>query len=258
MDIFMAIIWQYSRDNRLYQVRSSGQCLRLYTNGVFHSQYHPQRPLAGCVWDLLALPALMRPLESIKSVLVLGAGAGAVLLKLNALIKPKIIIGIDWDPVHLRVARQVFKATASKNTELFCNNAVEWLKNYSGPPFDMIIEDLFVEDNGQPQRAVVADEAWCNALLKNFAADGVLVMNFDSLKNYKKCAFVDNIDYRNSFDSVYRLRVKNYDNCVAAFFKGEARKSILLENLTTLKNEIGADAVNRFNAVITKEASWFK
>ena len=56
----MAIVWQRKIKGRDYQVRSAGKSLRLYTEGVFHTQYNPDHLLSGGIWDLLALPALMR------------------------------------------------------------------------------------------------------------------------------------------------------------------------------------------------------
>ena len=52
----MALLWERRVEGTLYQVRSAGRTRRLYTNGVFHSQYNPVRPVTGSVWDLLLLP----------------------------------------------------------------------------------------------------------------------------------------------------------------------------------------------------------
>ena len=49
----MAIVWQDTRDGTHYQVRTAGKTLRLYTDGVLHSQYNPVKRLTGSVWDLL-------------------------------------------------------------------------------------------------------------------------------------------------------------------------------------------------------------
>ena len=54
----MAILWSRQIAGVNYQVRTAGQTRRLYTDGVFHSQYHPGRMYTGGVWDLLMMPAL--------------------------------------------------------------------------------------------------------------------------------------------------------------------------------------------------------
>ena len=69
----MAIVWSRSAGGNQYEVRSAGQSIRLYKNGVFHSQWNPNRPLAGGVWDLLFIPALFAD-RQISRVLVLGVG----------------------------------------------------------------------------------------------------------------------------------------------------------------------------------------
>ena len=45
----MAILWQKIIKNTQYEVRSAGQTRRLYTDGVFHSQFNPQRAITGGV-----------------------------------------------------------------------------------------------------------------------------------------------------------------------------------------------------------------
>lgn len=56
----MAVIWQRRHNQQHYEVRTAGRSVRLYTNGVFHSQYNPAHIMSGGVWDLLCLPLLLR------------------------------------------------------------------------------------------------------------------------------------------------------------------------------------------------------
>ena len=53
----MAVIWQKHVEGKCYEVRAAGHTRRLYTDGVFHSQYNPRHSLTGNVWDLLSLPS---------------------------------------------------------------------------------------------------------------------------------------------------------------------------------------------------------
>ena len=75
----MAVVWQTVERGDHYQVRTAGHSVRLYKNDVFHSQWNETRPLSGGVWDLLFLPSLFVPSGSVKRVLVLGVGGGAVI-----------------------------------------------------------------------------------------------------------------------------------------------------------------------------------
>ena len=100
----MATLWNQTIDGNHYEVRSAGASIRLYRNGVHHSQWNPDRPLCGSVWDLLALPALHRPVGEVERVLVLGFGAGAVARQLRELVAPTTVVGVEMDPVHLTIA----------------------------------------------------------------------------------------------------------------------------------------------------------
>ncbi len=54
-------------------MRTAGKTLRLYTDGVFHSQFNPNHAVTGGVWDALMLPAFFYPAESWCEP---GAGSG--------------------------------------------------------------------------------------------------------------------------------------------------------------------------------------
>jgi hypothetical protein len=54
----MAVLWAKNIAGTCYEVRTAGRTRRLYTDGVFHSQHHPERLFDGDVWDLLMMPAL--------------------------------------------------------------------------------------------------------------------------------------------------------------------------------------------------------
>ena len=70
----MALIWKTDLQGVHYEVRRAGRTLRLYANGVQHSEFHPKRLLTGSVWDLLWLPALLHEPSRFRRVLVLGLG----------------------------------------------------------------------------------------------------------------------------------------------------------------------------------------
>ncbi len=182
----MAIVWQKTVRGTDYQVRSAGHTRRLYTDGVFHSQYNANRPVTGSVWDLLLLPAFFHPVGEIQRVLVLGVGGGAVINQLNHFLSPHRIEGVELNPVHIHVARKYFNVD-STNVSLHEADAVSWLKSYRGPKFDLIIDDLFGEENGEPCRAVAANQSWCELLRRRLKTNGTLVMNFDTPQSRREC-----------------------------------------------------------------------
>lgn len=214
----MAILWSKIIKGKKYEVRAAGKTRRLYTDGVFHSQYHPDRLYAGSIWDLLMLPALFYEPGQLKRILVLGAGGGAVIHLLRHYAQPEVIDAIDLNPVHLQIARRFFNVTSSV-ANLVEADGVEWLKNYNGPRYDMIIDDMFGEDNGEPARAVDLDYRWIARLRKKLSKNGVLVLNTLSNKNLREAACFSNRQLSRSFKSAYLLQDPDYYNAIGAVFR---------------------------------------
>ena len=229
----MAILWQKTIKNTRYEVRTAGQTRRLYTDGVFHSQFNPEHVVTGGVWDVLMLPALFYPKNSIQRVLVLGVGGGAVIQLLQHYIKPTEIIGVELNPVHIMLAKRYFGIT-NKLAQLVQADAVKWLENYSGPPFDMIIEDLFGEQDGEPVRAVKANKLWIEKLNSHLSPEGVLIMNFISSADLKNCAAVSYKKISGLFISSFQFTLTHYVNAVGAFLKKPATSQMLRKNINDI------------------------
>ena len=172
---------------------------------------------AGCTY---ILPAFFYPHGSLKRILILGVGGGTAIKLLHHYFKPEKIIGIELNPVHLKVARRFFKIT-KKQAEFVCDDAVKWLENYSGPGFDMIIDDLFGHKDGETLRAVKLDKAWFSLLNKNLSKQGLLVVNTAELSDFKESAFMTNKRIQQSFKTTYKLTHPTCENRVFAFCKKE-------------------------------------
>jgi spermidine synthase len=209
----LAVLWQKRVASTLYEVRTAGNTRRLYSNGVLHSQYNERHPVTGNVWDLLSLPALLAAPGTIERVLVLGVGGGAVIRQLRHFVQPRHIIGVELNPVHLQVARRFFGVRGA-GVELQRADARHWLEHYRGPPFDLVIEDLFGERDGEPVRAIAADQGWMQRLGSVLAPAGMLVMNFPSLRELRACAAQD---AARRFADIRRLSTPQNDNAVGLF-----------------------------------------
>jgi len=228
----MAVIWKKKKNNIFYEVRSAGRTRRLYTNGVFHSQYHPLRATSGGVWDLLMLPAFLRKANSLNRVLVLGVGGGTVIHLLQRQFPTVQITGVDLDAVHLQIATQHFGVSPA-TVELHCAEAQQWLQAYNGPPFDLIIEDLFGEQDGEPERAIDPSAEWISLLLRHLQRDGMLVMNFIGKPSFSSSGFFTCKQLNKRFRSVYSLRLPRYENVIIAL----SRAPVLARTLRTrIKN----------------------
>lgn len=226
----MAVMYSRRHDGHLYEVRSAGKTRRLYTDGVFHSQYHPQHPVTGSVWDLLFLPSVLAPPGRLKRVLVLGVGGGAVIHMLNRFVKPDTIVGVELSPIHLQVARKYFDLRYS-NLQLIQADAIDWLINHDGEPFDLIIDDLYFEDQGEPTRAIAADGSWLDILMDHLSEDGQLVLNFVSQKEWRSSGYFSEDFVRERFPNALRFTTPTCHNVVAALLPRKATVSELRRQL---------------------------
>ena len=196
----MAVIWKKRVQSRLYEVRTAGRTRRLYTNGVLHTQYSPAHPLTGSVWDLLFVPAFFYPRPQIQRVLLLGVGGGALIKQYNHFIRPVEIIGVDINAVHLYVARRFFSADQS-NVTLMEQDARAFLRDYRGPGFDVIIDDLFADDDGVPERAIPVNTDWAKQILRHLNLGGMVITNFGCAEELKYSAYMRGL--RGRFQSCF-------------------------------------------------------
>lgn len=216
----MAVIWRKDANGVHYEVRTAGNTKRLYTNGVLHTQYNPSRLLTGSVWDLLMLPSLLLPRERLRRVLVLGVGGGAVVHQLLRLFPLVEVTAVELNAVHVAVARRFF-GLRDKRVTLVCENAVTWLALYDGEPFDLVIDDLFSDHDGQPRRAVAADADWFDLLATPLSAQGMLTMNFATQREVRASAWgKGEQSTRRRFPAALSLTTPGCENRVLSFPPG--------------------------------------
>ncbi len=226
----MAVIWEKQVDGVHYQVRSAGSTRRLYTNGVFHSQYNPANPVTGHVWDLLMVPAFFYAAGSVRRVLVLGVGGGAVIRLLRRFVVPDAIVGVELNPLHLFVARRFF-GVGQQTARLVQADAMKWIRDYRGPPFDMIVDDLFGELNGEPVRAVEMNVRWFQSLLQHLSPQGMIVANFTSTQALRDCAYYSSRRLAGRFAGAFQLKTPADENAVGVFLRRPSSPRTLRSNL---------------------------
>jgi spermidine synthase len=226
----MAVIWQKYIEGTKYQVRKAGLTRRLYTNGVCHSEFNPDKLVTGSIWDLLILPALFYAPGKIKRVLMLGVGGGTSILQLHHLLGPDSITGVELNPVHLDIARRFFNVDVT-SVELHESDARDWLSQYEGERFDMIIDDLFIDEGAEPVRAIEATSEWFTLLLKHLSIDGHVVTNFGSHEEFKDSACFRNRKIRKRFSAVFRLTTPLLENVVGVFMRSDVDSKTLRANI---------------------------
>jgi len=212
----MAVIWKQNIEGNLYEVRTAGASIRLYRNGVNHSQWNPNRPLSGSIWDLIVLPTLYRCQGSIQDVLVLGFGAGAVGRQIHELVQPERIVGIELDPIHLSIADGFFEC--SESCDMIAADAVEWVEESEEQgAYDVIIEDLYSEEDGIPVRCVPMDEAWCKKLAALLKPNGMLIFNMIEPRKVKHLPPFKSTSLKKRFPESVMYRIDGYENRIVAF-----------------------------------------
>lgn len=226
----MAIVFDKHHQGRHYQVRSAGRTRRLYTDGVFHSQYNPAHGLTGSVWDLLFLPSQFYQPGEIKRVLILGVGGGAVIHMLNQFVQPQDVVGVELSDLHIQLAKRFFDLKYD-NLELIQANAIDWMIEYQGEPFDLIIDDLYFEANGEPQRAIAADASWFDVLMDNISGHGALVMNFVNYRQWRDSAYFSEGFVQENFASVYQFATPTCHNAVVGFLRKQTETKQLRQAL---------------------------
>ncbi len=211
----MGVLWESTQQGTHYSVRQAGSSVRLYSNRVFHSQWNPNRPFAGAVWDCLSLPCLYRPPSQVKRVLLLGLGGGAGIRQLQTLVKFDYLQAIEIDPVHIKIAKRWFGIT-QKTVDVLEADAIAWLKQYKGPGFDLVIDDLFGHSDNEPQRAQALNKLWIKQLTKVLNPNATLVVNCISRSELAKS--VENFSAA-GYVQGYRWSLPEYDNAIGVFFR---------------------------------------
>jgi spermidine synthase len=123
--------------------------------------------------------------------------------------------------VHLSIARRFF-GVIGDDVRLERADAVDWVKHYRGPGFDMIIDDLFGDYAGDPQRSVSADADWVGGLSRCLNPEGMIVSNFTSPLELDISAYRSDPAWRRHFSAAFRLSTLQNYNAVGVFLRRPA------------------------------------
>lgn len=229
----MALVWAHTAGSQRYEIRTAGRSVRLYTNGVLHSQYHPERTFGGGVWDLLGLPALWRDPPRLSGILLLGLGGGAVVRQLHELVEWDRLVAVERNPVHLDVSRRFFGLDRI-DAELVELDARSWVRSRAAGRFDLIIDDLFSDSGGEAARAVPFTRQWYRRLRGLLAEDGILVVNFPDGRELER--MLNKVPaLKRDFDSIYKFTIPAYGNAVAALLRDGRSPSDLARAVAALR-----------------------
>jgi|SaaInlStandDraft_1057018.scaffolds.fasta_scaffold07289_7 spermidine synthase len=179
----MALVWHKVTAEAEYKVCLAGNSIRLYRNAVLHSQWNPKDPFKGQLWELFLLSSF-DPQRVPKKVLLLGLGGGAVVKLLQRFFPTIEIDAIELDKNHISVAKRFFSVDKG-HCNVIHAEADEWLRQNRSGRYDLIIDDVFHEKNGEPFRAISYQQTHLRRLLGKLTKEGVLVVNFADAKEWK-------------------------------------------------------------------------
>lgn len=212
---------QVTADGSVLSIRSAGRSRRLYRNGVFHTQWHPDRVFDDSVWSLLALSSLfaVEHDQQPQRALLLGVAGGAVMHCWRHLFPTAALTGVELCPDHVAVGKKWF-GLRGKYIDLQQGDAVAWLQAYDGPPFDVIVEDCFDATNPHVERSVPLTKDWCRILASNVAVGGVIAINSGGLGDLRRSGFVLDATLRRRFSAQTALHVRDEMNRIGVFVDG--------------------------------------
>jgi spermidine synthase len=206
----MALLYSKQTADSLYEVRSAGASLRLYSNGVLHSQYNKNTPINGAIWDLLLLPGFLAPSPP-KYILVLGLGGGTIVHLLRRFFPESHITCVELDKEHITIAKQFF-VIPNDNVKVVHADAYEFLKGTinTDQKYDWIIDDVFQHGSGEPERADDINELaaiYVGCLQKN----GLLSINVITKQQKKQVK-----ELAQSFMCAYQFNHPLYENSIVS------------------------------------------
>lgn len=213
----MAVLYSKKMDGHHYQVRNAGQSIRLYSNGVLHSQYNPRQPINGAIWDLLLLPGFLLNTPP-KNILLLGLGGGTLVHLIRRFFPDAHMTSIELDKQHIAIAKKWFKLP-QKNVTLIEGDAYEFMRNTKNS-FDWIVDDVFQHINGEPERGT--DIASLLPLYKRCMKDRSL-LSLNVIGSQQKRQFNE---IKSKFYMAYELRHPLYSNQILNVLQGSSEKPL--------------------------------
>jgi len=186
------------------RVQSDRWGKRLIVDETFASLYRPDNVATGCVWDALAAPLLALPPARRRRILVLGLGGGSVARILRELAPEALLVGVEFDPEVVRMARKHF-ALDSLAIELHVEDALAVLRAEKRR-YDLVVDDVFVGRGDAVRKPDWLPHPGLDLAAEILAPGGLLVSN--TLDEAPSVAAA----LARRFAGLVRIEVEDYDN----------------------------------------------
>jgi len=218
------------------RIDDSGGSRALVVDETFASLYRPGEIATHCVWDAIAAPILWLSPRRRRRILILGLGGGSVARLARALAPDAEIVGVEFDPEVVRLARAHLELDRL-DIRVEIADALAWLKTAKGR-FDVILEDIFIGHGDDVHKPDWIPEPGHRLARARLAKGGVFVSN--TLDEYAEVAR----EMRTAFPALVTIETEDYDNRVlvagsrglagAALRRRVADSPILAESLGIL------------------------
>ncbi len=209
----MSVLHAETIDGRRVEVRGHGRTRRLYVDGVLHTAWNPGRPVTGAIWDHLALSTFFVDERGARDVLMLGVGGGSALRMIDDLSAPDRLVGVELDGDILRLARRHFGLDAC-TADIHEGDARTYMARRPRARFDLVIDDLFGVEDGEPMRPAGLDGPWWRRLAGHVRPGGALVVNFLTMLELTSSPLCQDLRFRRRFPAAFRFSAEMYENCV--------------------------------------------
>ena len=173
---------------------------------TFASLYRPGEIATHCVWDAIAAPILWLPPARRRRILILGLGGGSVARIARALAPDSEIVGVEFDPEVIRLARESLELD-SLDVRIEIADALVWLKTAKGR-FDAILEDVFIGHGDAVYKPDWIPAPGHGLARARLAAGGVFVSN--TLDESAEVAR----EMARAFPALVVIETEDYDNRV--------------------------------------------
>lgn len=172
--LFSKILYEGRSEYSTLKVIKRRGTINLISGGKYlQSSYRPGKPPVGTVWDYFLVAPLFAPDPSeVKSVCILGLGAGTAVKLLNQFYKIERIVGVEIDPVVVDLGRKFFDLNGD-NLEIYVQDAADYVQK-SSERFDLILIDAFKGNAIDPRCSC---PEFYSKVIKLLKPDGVVLIN---------------------------------------------------------------------------------
>ena len=192
-------------------VAREGRRLDLRVDGISYSTFHPDKPWSGYVWDALAACGALVPAVRPR-VLLLGCGAGTVLLLLRRLLPEARLLAVDADPRVLEVARARFGLDAL-GAEIVVADGPRFVRA-TRRRFDLVLDDMYAPGKAGLRRPVDDEREHLRAIARRLDPGGIAATNSTTDDDPPGLKAVVGDAYASVFPHVARLSPRRGYNVV--------------------------------------------